>query len=87
MAGSYGICKACKKQILWIKTVSGKSMPCDPLVHLYWAKEKAAGKIVTPNGEVVSCELTGDPNAATGYGYISHFSTCTHSDKLRRSKK
>lgn len=86
MAGSYGFCRSCGKQILWIKTASGKSMPCDPIVRPYWAKEKAAGKIVTPNGVVLSCELNGDPQTATGYGYISHFATCPGANKLRRKK-
>ena len=69
-------CRGCGAEIVWIRTVLGKSMPCDPDPILYWQKEKAPGKIVTPNGEVRSCELQGEPDGATGIGYISHFSTC-----------
>jgi hypothetical protein len=51
-------------------------MPCDPTPVQYWAKPKAAGKVVATNGEVVSCEFEGNQQDATGHGYISHFATC-----------
>lgn len=82
-----GICKGCGKQIIWIKTSAGKSMPCDHTPITYWQKEKAAGKVVTPNGEVLSCEFVGDLNQATGIGYISHYATCPQSAHFRRHAK
>lgn len=79
-----GICRGCGAEILWIKTADGKSMPCDPEQVTYWEKSGAAGKIVTPNGQVISCEFDGDPAKATGIGYVSHFSTCHAADRFRR---
>ena len=79
-------CKGCGKTILWIKTVSGKSMPCDPEPVTYWEKQKAAGKVVTPNGEVISCEFDGDTSKATGTGYISHYATCPSAGQFRKRK-
>ena len=46
-----------------------------------------AGKIVTPNGEVLSAERPADPQKATGIGYISHFATCPASDSFRKPRK
>ena len=44
----------------------------------------AAGKVVTPNGEVYSCVFEGNLSQATGLGYISHFTTCPNADKHRK---
>lgn len=86
MAGSYGFCRSCGKQIMWIKTTAGKSMPVDPTVRPYWPADGAAGKIVTSQGEVVSCNFDG-PRDAVQFGYISHFATCPAADRFRRGKK
>ena len=48
-------CKACGAPIIWIKTPGGKSMPCDAQPVTYQAQSKAKDKIVTQNGEVISC--------------------------------
>jgi hypothetical protein len=79
-----GKCRGCGAEIVWIKTSSGKSMPCDPKPVLYWEKAKAPGKVVTPNGETLSCKFQGDIDAATGIGYISHFSTCPKAVNFKR---
>lgn len=77
-------CKSCGAEILWIKMQSGKAMPVDPKQVMYWKKQKGSEKVVTPNGEVVSCELVGDLQNATGIGYVSHFSTCPFAGQHRR---
>lgn len=76
-------CRGCGAEIIWIKTLGGKSMPCDPEQVMYWEKAKAKGKVVTPNGEVLSCEFSGDLNNATGMGYVSHWSTCPKATDFR----
>ena len=83
----FGFCRGCGKQIIWTRTPAGKSMPCDPELVTYWQKAGGSQKIVTPGGEVLSAELTGDPEKATGRGYISHFATCPESDKFRRKAR
>lgn len=80
-------CRSCGAEIIWIKMASGKSMPADPEQLTYWAKKGGSKKIITPNGEVVSCELEGDIQSATGIGYISHFSTCPNANQHRRPKQ
>ena len=80
-------CKSCGAEIIWIKMKSGKAMPVDAEQVTYWEKPRAAGKVITPNGEIVSCEFEGDLQKATGIGYISHFSTCPNAGKHRRRER
>lgn len=80
----FGKCRGCGAPIVWISTPGGKSMPCNADQVLYRARAGAPGKIVTPNGEVLSCELNVSPEKATGVGYIPHFATCPQEGKLRR---
>ena len=77
-------CRSCGAEIIWIKTAGRKAMPCNPEQVAYWQEKKGSEKIVTPNGEVVSAELSGIPGKQTGIGYISHFATCPNADKHRR---
>lgn len=82
----YGCCKSCGQQVVWIKTIGGKNMPCNP--NFVYYKEKAGGKdrIVLPNGQVVVGEVQKNPDHADGYGYISHFATCEYANTFRRKK-
>lgn len=79
-------CKACGAEIIWIKTPTGKSMPCDKEPVMYWQKQGAKGKVVTKNGEVLSCVFEGKPEGATGMGFIPHWSICTNANKFRNKK-
>jgi len=81
------LCRACQAPIIFIKTVGGKSIPCNAESVYYIQKTGGSQKIVTPNGEVLSAELTEDQNKATGIGFISHFATCTNPDFFRKSRK
>lgn len=51
-----GTCKSCGKQILWIRTRTGRSMPCDTKPVNYRIKHGGDTKLVTPAGDVISCE-------------------------------
>lgn len=79
-------CRGCGLPIIWIRTQYGKSMPCDPEQVVYWQSRLGLQKIVTPNGEVVNASLEGDPQLATGIGYISHFATCPKAGEFRRKR-
>lgn len=80
-------CKGCNRNIIWIKTDTGKSMPCDPDEVLYWEKAKAKGKVVTPNGEIISCEFEGDPAKPTGIGYVPHWATCPAAGDFKKNRR
>lgn len=78
-------CKSCGAPIRWIKMASGKSMPVNPDQVVYWWRPGgAAGKVVTPNGEVLSCDFDGELEKATGVGYIPHWATCPNADQHRK---
>jgi len=80
-------CKACGANIIFIKTEGGKSVPCDAEPVTYWERKGAKGKIVTPNGEVISCDFSGDPDKAIGIGYIPHWATCMDAGRFRTKRK
>lgn len=82
---NFGKCRSCGQQVIWIKTVAGKNMPCNPTLVTYKDQQGGKEKIVTPNGEVHSAEIveSGTPNA-TGIGYISHFATCPNAARHRK---
>ena len=80
-------CRACGAEIGFIKSVAGKSIPVDAVEVTYWKNPDGSKKIVTPNGEVVSADLEGDLQKATGVGYVSHFATCPCADQFRKPRK
>ena len=77
-------CRGCGREIEWIKMKTGKSMPVDPERIMYWEDENGDEALVTPDGEVVKAFTTGNIETATGYGYVSHFSTCPNAGDFRR---
>jgi len=77
-------CKGCGAPIVWIPTLGGKSMPCDAEPVTYWAGKEYHSKIVTPNGEVISCKLNGYIQNATGIGYIPHWATCPKAKDFKK---
>lgn len=82
-----GVCKSCKAAIVWIRTSSGKSMPCNSTPVYYIEKPRVGTKrIITPNGEVIACEYTEDPGKATGTGFVPHWATCPEADKFKNGK-
>lgn len=81
-------CKACMAAIIWIKTSAGKTIPCNEAPIYYIEKPRSGSKkIVTPNGQVLSCEYTAEPSKATGVGYVPHWATCPQADKFRKKAR
>lgn len=77
-------CKSCGAFIIWIKTIKGKSMPCNAGKVFYIENVNGKDIIVTPNGEVVRGDINEN---GTKEGYISHFATCSNANKHRRNNK
>ena len=77
-------CRSCGAAIVWIRTLSGRNMPCDAKPINYIIKPGAATKLVTPGGDVVSCEVVEDPRDAQGWGYSPHWASCPAADQHRR---
>ena len=68
-------CRICGAEIVFVETVSGKRMPCNPEIFPYWAQHDGKGRVVTFRGEVLPCTFKGD-GPATGLGYVPHWATC-----------
>ena len=82
-----GKCRGCGADIVWIQTPGGKSMPCDPVPVYYKLQAKGPEKLITPEGVTVSCERTGNPAEATGFGYVPHWSTCPSAGDFKKGAK
>lgn len=84
-------CKSCGAEIEYIRTMSGKRMPCNAEHTYYKYQLGAKDRIVTPNGEVLPCVLLNaekdDLSQATGYGYVPHFATCPNAAGHRKRGK
>lgn len=80
-------CKKCGKEIRFIRTTAGKSMPCDSGFIYYKEEPEGKDRIVLPNGQVVVGTIVNGPEFADGFGFISHFATCEFSQMFRRKKK
>ena len=84
MADKQTKCRGCGAPIVFVKTVAGKSMPCNPGRVPFWIKKNGSGKVVTLGGEVLSCEFDGPRSTVSGFGFVSHFSTCPNAGRFRR---
>lgn len=77
-------CRACGKEIAFIKTVKGKTMPVNP-ESVYFIPGGGPNTYVLMDGSVQrgrEPERTDRENAVIGY--ISHFATCPEADRFRR---
>jgi len=77
-------CRACGASIKWVKTKTGKNMPCNAKVVWYVADANGSQNIVLITGDVVRGETAATPNEATSIGYISHFATCPRAKQFKR---
>ena len=79
-------CKSCGKEIRWVKTFSGKTMPVDAEKVFFYAGD---GKdiFVTTNGAVIHGTRVDKYDGAARVGFISHFATCPDADSYRKGQK
>ena len=73
-------CKSCGAKIIWLPTIGGKSMPCDPEPIPYREDSLGSMMIVTNDGRVVRAKI--DASSET-VGYVSHFATCPDAEEWR----
>ena len=76
-------CKGCGREIIWIATPAGKSMPCDPRLVYFREDKTVRDRIALKTGAVVCGTICGQEEA-TGAGYVPHWSTCLKSGFFRR---
>lgn len=61
-------------------------MPVNQAMVPFWERPGAKGKVILQNGKVISCDFEGKRDEVTGFGYVSHFSTCPEARNFRRKK-
>lgn len=81
--GSFGHCRVCGEQVIWVRTRAGKNMPCNTTLVDYKA-DGGRDKIVLPAGDVVSGTIVPAGGNPDGHGYISHFATCPYAAQHRK---
>ena len=91
MSGALGRttpCRGCGKEIAFIKTVKGKSMPVNP-ESVYFIPAGGPNTYVMIDGTIQrgrEPDWTDDGKPAS-IGYICHFATCPEQDRMRRRKR
>lgn len=85
-------CRGCGKEIAFIKTVKGKTMPVDP--EPVWVSQCAGGSpYLRPDGTYVTGRIVGDaydtedPDTNLIEAYVSHFATCPEANRFRKDRK
>lgn len=80
-------CKACGREIVYIKMASGKTMPCNVPPVRYTgeaALQRRPDTLVTEDGRIDFGYVTEDGDRE---GYVSHFATCPEAGRFRRRTK
>lgn len=80
-------CRACGQEIIFIKTLAGKTIPCDAESRRFFPQQDGLELFVmldgsTRHGRSVTAEIDG-----TEIGFISHFATCPEADRFRKPRK
>lgn len=85
-------CRSCGAPVVFIRTVNGASMPCDPdLVTIYLADIRqphlVSVTVTTDEGEThrgYSSKPAGELFERTVTGRVSHFATCPEARRHRK---
>ena len=88
LLGKVTQCRGCGKDIAFIKTVKGKSMPVDP-ESVYFIPGGGPNTYVMIDGEIQRGREPryDEDKAVTAIGYRSHFATCSAAEDFRKKTK
>ena len=78
-------CRGCGRPIIWVQTPQGKWMPCDEGLVPYRQDSSGTDRVVTQNGEIISCrlEFEGKP---TALARLPHWATCPERDRFKKGR-
>ena len=85
MNGKVQHCRGCGAEIIWIRTPTGKAMPCDAQPVAFRPSGTGGEMVVTPDGRVVRADVVKGVGSGS-LGYISHFATCPAADHFRETR-
>lgn len=77
MGSGGSACRVCGAPLKWIRTRKGKNMPCNAQPMPFWASDAGKTSVMTEAGDMVRCNLQGEPGKESGAGYRPHFQDCT----------
>lgn len=80
-------CKSCGRPLRFIKTRTGKSMPCDWEPVRFVPDLNGENVYVQEDGTVLRGALPLPQDSDVETGYVSHFATCPEADRFRRPGK
>lgn len=81
-------CRGCGKEIAFIKTKNGKSIPVDPEARYFLPGQGGGYTYILMDGETMRGKPTEEsPYVPYKIGYISHFATCPAADSFRKKQK
>lgn len=69
-------CRSCGEEILIMTTNGGVKIAVSPDPVAYMPTRVAINRVVTADGDMVRCSLTGPAELMTGIGYEIHRATC-----------
>ena len=77
-------CRGCGKEIMFIKTEKGKTMPVDPEMVYFIPDDRGSDTYIEPGGKLVRGREVNLADKSSSIGYTSHFATCPNADKMRK---
>lgn len=85
MSDGFSSCRKCGKEICFIRTKSGKFMPCEPKAVFY--KPGGRTTLYASDGEQINgCELLPSIEGASGSAYLPHWGKCTGAEEIRKER-
>ena len=81
-------CRACGAPIIFVPTVNGKKMPCQPY-PVYYEPDESGVKIQLDHGGIVrGAVLPEEPQSGpVRQGFIPHWDDCTNAEAFRSKSK
>ena len=70
------VCKQCGAPIVWIRTPSGRAMPCDASPVYIVPEAGGPERAVRKSGEVIACRFAGPSEPGAELAHRPHFATC-----------
>ena len=77
-------CRYCGEEIIFIETAAGRQMPCELRRVEVWRAESGRKKMLTADGEVISCETEAIPLSFSEWAYEPHWANCPGAERARR---
>ena len=69
-------CRECGKPLVFIRTISGKFLPCEAEPVFYWPDDAGPLMFYQRDGSCERGTLEGHPAVPQGSGYVPHWGRC-----------